>query len=172
VTKIDPYWATPRPVTERWGLVTARDLMRTDVVTVSYSAPLSEVERVLSDHRISGVPVTDAAGHIIGVVSLKDIVEHYTDDPDARPRRGRGFYHLSTEETDDEDFESFEVPEEAEETAQDLMTAQVFSVPPEAGIQQIAAVMAKHKIHRVLVQEHGRYVGLISTLEILEALAE
>ena len=133
--------ATPRPVTERWGLVTARDVMRKNVITVSYAAPLSEVERVLSDHRISGVPVTDAAGHIAGVVSLKDLVERYAEDPDARPRRGRGYFHLASEDGPDEDFDAFEVPEEAEETAEDVMTAEVFSVPAGAGIQEIASVM-------------------------------
>ena len=41
----------------RWALVTARDIMRTDVVTLNYATPLSDVERTLSEHRISGVPV-------------------------------------------------------------------------------------------------------------------
>jgi CBS domain-containing protein len=163
-------WPTPRPVVERWGLVTARDIMRPEVVTVSYAAPLSEVERVLSDNRISGAPVVDEAGKIVGIVSLRDLVERYTEDPDARPRRGHGFYHLSSEEMLDEDFDSFEVPEESEDTAEDIMTAQVFSVPAGAGLREIAATMAEHRIHRVLVVDDGKHVGLISAMEILDAL--
>jgi CBS domain-containing protein len=158
------------PAVERWALVTARDLMRQKVVTVNYAAPLSEVERILSDNRISGAPVTDESGHIIGIVSLKDLVERYTEDPDSRPRRGPGFYHLSSEETLDDDFDAFEVPAEAEETARDIMTAQVYGVQAGAGLREIAALMTKHRIHRVLVQENGKYLGLITTMEILEAL--
>jgi CBS domain-containing protein len=156
---------------ERWGLVTARDIMRDDVITVSYAAPLTEVERVLSENRISGAPVTDEMGRIVGVVSLKDLIERYTEDPDAQPRRGNGFYHLSSEETLDDDFESFEIPEEAEETASDVMTAEVYSVPAGAGLKEIAATMKRHGIHRVLVEENGKHIGLISTLEVLAALS-
>jgi CBS domain-containing protein len=155
---------------QRWALVTARDLMRTNVVTVAYSAPLSEVERVLADHRILGAPVVDAAGRIIGVVSVSDLMERYAEDPDAKPRRGQGWFRLSTEELADEDLESFEVPAEAEETARDIMTAQVFTVPASAGLREIANAMSKQKVHRVLVEDGGKLVGLISTLDILEAL--
>ncbi len=155
---------------DRWALVTARDLMRTDVVTVPYSAPLSEVERVLADNRISGAPVVDEVGRIIGVVSVRDLVERYAADPDARPRRGHGYFELSTEELEEEDLDSFEVPEEAEETARDVMTAQIHTVPGGAGLKEIADAMCTHKVHRVLVEDQGRLLGLISTLDILEGL--
>lgn len=163
--------AAPAPAgANRWALVTARDLMRTDVVTVPYSAPLSEVERVLADNRISGAPVVDEVGRIIGVVSVRDLVERYAADPDARPRRGAGFFELSTEELEEEDLDAFEVPEEAEETARDVMTAQIHTVPGTAGLKEIADAMCRHKVHRVLVEEDGRLLGLISTLDILEGL--
>jgi CBS-domain-containing membrane protein len=155
----------------RWALVTARDLMRKDVVTIPESAPLSEVERVLADNGISGAPVTDAAGCITGVVSWRDLLERYAQDPDARPRRGAGYFHLSSEEMLDEDFESLELPEEAEETAADVMTAEVYSVSPDDGIREIAAQMAKHGVHRVLVQKDGRFLGILSTMEVLQALS-
>lgn len=164
-------WATPKVVAEGWGYVTARDIMQKEVITVPYATPLSEVERTLSDNRISGAPVTDEAGHIIGIVSIRDLVERYAEDPDARPRRGNGFYHLSSEEMLEEDFETFEVPEESEETAGDVMTGQIHSVEADVGLREIAAAMAKHRIHRVLVCENGRHVGLISTMEILRALS-
>lgn len=163
--------ATPRAIAERWALVTARDIMHHDVITVPYATPLSEVERIMSDNRISGAPVTDEAGRIVGIISLSDIIARYTEDPDARPRRGPGFYHLSSEEMLDEDYDSFEVPKESEDTAEDVMTAQIYSVSASAGLKDIAALMCEHRIHRVLVAENGRHVGLISTMEILDALS-
>lgn len=155
----------------RWGLVTARDIMKTDVVVVHYATPLSEVERVLSENRISGAPVVDEAGHVIGVVSMKDLIEKYTEDPDARPHRVQGFYHVIGDEHFAEDFASFESPIESEETAQDVMTAQVHSVTADAGLKDIAHKMVEHRIHRLLVVDGGKHVGLISTLEILNALS-
>lgn len=162
---------TPATDAGRWGLVTARDLMRKDVVTVSYADALSDVERTLSDHRISGAPVTDEAGHIIGIISLKDLISRYAEDSDARPRRGAGFFHLSTEELLDDDFDAFSVPAEAEETAGDIMTGEIYSVPVDAGLKEIAQGMLEHKVHRLLVQQDGQYVGLVSTMEILAALS-
>jgi CBS domain-containing protein len=150
--------------------VTARDIMRERIVTVDYSAPLSEVERVLSENRILGAPVVDEAGRIMGVVSVKDLLDRYAEDPDTKPRRGHGYFRLSTEELEDEDLESVSLPEETEDTARDVMTAQVFTVSAKAGLKEIADAMCDHKVHRVLVEEGGKLVGLISTLDILEAL--
>ena len=56
---------TPDRAEHRWELVTARDLMRTDLVTVSYAAPLSEVEAKLGEHGFSGAPVVDAENQLI-----------------------------------------------------------------------------------------------------------
>jgi CBS domain-containing protein len=155
-----------------WQDLTATDVMRTDVLTVSESTPLSEVERLLGENRIGGVPVTNETGHITGVVSIRDLVDRYTQDPDSRPRRGHGFYHLSAEGLEDEDFESFEVPEEAEETAGDIMTAQVYDVDAKAHLRDIAAKMVELNVHRLLVTEKKRTVGIVSTMDVLKALAE
>ena len=148
---------------------TAGEIMRTDVVTISASAPLSEVERILSENRISGAPVTDEAGHIIGVLSMRDLIERYAQDPDARPRRGRGFYELSGDDLE-EDFETFELPAEAEETAADVMTAQVHTVRREASLVEVAERMVALQVHRILVTDQGRHIGLVSTFDVLRGL--
>ena len=163
---------TTQTPAERWALVTAGDIMRTDVVVLSYAAPLSDIERTLSENRISGAPVVDEAGHIVGIVSLKDLVDRYAQDPDARPRRGPGFFHLSTHELGEGDFNAFEVPDESEDIAQDVMTAEIYSVPVSAGLREIAKAMSDHRIHRVLVEDEKRYVGLISTMEIIDSLCD
>jgi len=154
-----------------WTQKTARDVMLTDVVTCSYAAPLSEVERLLVEARISGMPVVDEAGHVVGVVSVKDLIERYAEDPDARPRRGHGYYHLSLEDMDDEDFEAFTLPAEAEETAESLMTAEIYSVPSDASLQAVASAMSTNRVHRLLVQDGNKFVGIITTLEVLGAVA-
>lgn len=154
-----------------WARLTAADIMQPQVVTVATTTPLSEVEQVLSDHRISGVPVTDEAGHIVGVLSVRDLIERYAQDPDARPRRGGGFFAMSNNELDDDDIEAFELPPEAEETAGELMTAEVFAVPATAGMAEVARAMVTHSIHRILVHRNGTTVGIVSTSDILRALA-
>lgn len=155
-----------------WQSLCASDIMQTNLLTVATSTPLSEVEQLLAEHNISGAPVTDETGHIVGVVSMRDLFDRYTQDPGARPRRGPGFYHLATHDLADDDFDSFEVPPEAEETAQDVMTAQVFAVPTKMPIVDVARRMLELKIHRILVtNEKKRHVGLITTHDMLRAFA-
>jgi CBS domain-containing protein len=153
--------------------LTAKDIMAKRIVSVSPSAPLSEVERLLTENRISGMPVTDSSGRAIGVVSYRDLLDHYAENPDARPRREPGFFRLPTEHLLDEDFESFSVPPESEDTVEDVMTPAIIDVATDASIQEICRTMTKHSVHRVLVTnvETGRMVGLVSSLSVLAAIA-
>lgn len=154
-----------------WPHLTARDVMRRDVITIDRATPLSEVERVLADQKISGAPVTDETGAIVGVISLRDLVERYVEDADARPRRSRGYFHLSSEALEDDDYELTELPEETEETAEDVMTAEVFSVSADAPLADVARTMVEKRIHRVLVQSGGHFAGIVGSFEVLEVLA-
>lgn len=154
-----------------WRDLTAGDVMQTDLVTIAANAPLSDVERLLSENRISGVPVTNEAGKVIGVLSVRDLVERYTQDPDSRPRRGRSFYEVATYDLDDEDLESFEVPAESEETVGDLMTTQVIAVEREDSLRTVAMAMVASNVHRVLVHDGPRTVGLVTTMDLLRVAA-
>jgi CBS domain-containing protein len=154
-----------------WERLVASDVMRRSILFVSGSEPLSEVERFLFDNRISGAPVTDATGKVIGVVTLRDLIERYTEDPDARPRRGAGWFELPSEELYDEDVGARIVTPDGEETAADVMTAQVHRVACDATLLEVAAQMTKRRIHRILVEEGDRIVGVIGTFEILGALS-
>jgi CBS domain-containing protein len=163
---------TAKKPSSDWTSLLAQDIMRTTVLTVSTNTTLSEVERVLGEHRISGVPVTNEAGHIVGVISMRDLIEHYSEDPEARPGHGVGFYNMSSDEFLEGKVESFEIPEESEETAGELMTAEVYAIDADAGLKELCQKMVNLKIHRVLVEQGGKTVGLISTMDILRALAK
>lgn len=153
--------------------ITAREVMRTHVLTVSRNTPLSEVERLLGEHRIGGAPVTDESGHIVGVVSMRDLLERYTEDRDSNPRASHSFFHMAAAELNDEEFEeldSFELPAESEETVSDIMNSDVHSVSADTLVPDIAAKMIERRIHRVLVEDNKRYIGLITTFDLLGAL--
>jgi len=145
--------------------------MRRNVITVDRATPRSEVERVLVDQKISGAPVTNETGAIVGVVSLRDLVERHVEDADVRPRRTPGYFHVSSEDLDDEDHELTELPAESEETAEDVMTSEVYSVEGDAPLADVARTMVEHRIHRVLVQSGGHFAGIVGSFEILQAIA-
>jgi CBS domain-containing protein len=145
--------------------------MRRQLVTIDATASLAEVERTLFENRIGGAPVVDRRGTILGVISLRDLVEHYTEDPDARPKPEKGAFYVSTDDVDEEELGAFEKQRVQEETAEEVMTASVHSIDADANLQQVAATMLELQIHRILVTEAGKTVGLISTMDLLRAMA-
>jgi len=154
--------------------LTAADVMEAEVVTVSRSAPLSEVERLLTEHRISGMPVVDVSDRAIGVVSYRDLLEHFEEDPETRPKhRLPDYYRIATEEMREEDVEvGFEVPEESEDTAEDAMTHDVIHVRSDAPIAEVGRTMVERGVHRILVTDPKteRVVGIISSMGLLAAI--
>jgi CBS domain-containing protein len=158
----------------RWMLLSARDLMRTDVVTVDYDTPVSELVEILTDHRVSGVPVTIQSGQIVGVVSLRDVIDRYPEYRDAWPTRTLVYRDPENDEPwepdGDEDADFWARVDESGDTAGDIMTREVITVPDDAGVCEIAALMVELRIHRVVVERGGVHLGIISTLDILDAL--
>jgi CBS domain-containing protein len=162
--------ARPKSKVSDWQTMTVADVMQPDVVTVMEDLPMPDVERVLAENRISGVPVTDERGLVIGVLSLRDIVEHYTEEPAERPPTA-GFYGFEAGELEEEDL-SLEIPLESTETAGALMTKEVLSVRPEASLREAAKEMVRHGVHRLLVTQRGRTAGIVSTTDLLRAAAQ
>ena len=150
--------------------LTARDVMQTELLTVSVSTPLSEVERLLGERGVGGVSVTNETGHLVGVVSMGDLVEHYAEGPVNRARLAPGFYH-DTLEGCDESMATFGGFAGDGETASDIMTGGVYAVEADASLHDAAREMLRLKIHRILVKENGQHVGLISAFDLLKAFA-
>jgi CBS domain-containing protein len=150
-----------------WQHATASDLMQTNLVTVAANTPLREVERILAEHRISGVPVTDVAGHIAGIVSMRDIVEFRAEDDDVTNERRVG----AAPDPDDPEGSTYVARDASEATAADVMTAEVYAVESNATVPEVAREMVRRQVHRVLVRHRGHYVGLISTFDLLARVA-
>ena len=153
-----------------WSSLIARDIMRTEVITVQMDASLAEVERLLSEHRIGGLPVTNEAGRIVGVVSIRDLITNYAENSEGRGKPAGSFYNPVTE-GDQEEYDTFEMPDDVTDTAGDIMTPQVYTVPVEASGQEVAGKMAEHNVHRILVTEDSQMVGFISAMDILRAVS-
>ena len=143
----------------------AGDIMQSPVFTVSESTSLRDLQQVLSDYGISGAPVTDTAGHIIGVVSVRDLLERYAS-AERNPAETHDFY-----DGRDESAAEFELPDTAGDTVADVMTAEVHSVVRGATLAQVARKMLELRVHRILVLEGPNHVGLISTFDVLRALS-
>jgi CBS domain-containing protein len=120
--------------------------------------------RLFHEQHLSGAPVVDERGHLVGVVSQTDLVD--------APRGGvvgvAHYYLVHGGKT----LTSSIIPgaEAASGVVGDCMRRDVQTVSPGSPLRDAVRVMVTHEIHRVLVVDAGRLVGLVSTMDVLRAL--
>jgi CBS domain-containing protein len=146
----------------------ARDLMQTDVVSVSPEERLVDVHRLFVEEEITGAPVVDEDGRVVGIISSADLLRAVVEGHDAAA--ASPIYYRDLLEFSGPDWAS--MPEDfqdrlAQLSAADAMTENVITVAPDAPLSEVARTLRFHKIHRVLVAEEGRLVGLISSFDLI-----
>lgn len=162
--------------------MTVRDIMNTDVVTVSPETDVRDLVQLLAQHRISGVPVVGREGDLMGVVSATDVVALAAYGGDAA--RGPGTWDNEEGALDEESasyWRTTDAPLEfvmasatnvPEYQVGDIMTPAVFSVPSTASLPELARFLLRGRIHRALVVDAGELVGIVSAFDVLSAVAQ
>jgi CBS domain-containing protein len=170
--------------------LTARDIMQRHVVSIHPEASVRELVQVLTEKGISGVPVLDRRGKVLGVVSATDVMQLASHDTEIPAGQLSWEPVLLPEETDQEDgFSYFLLPESpvrfsapspdaASELTFDrvrvseIMTPVAFNVGSNARIAEVLQLFVRGRIHRVLVVDGGLLLGIITPFDILRALAD
>ena len=145
----------------------AFQIMTRDVVTVSPEATVGEVARILVEHGISAVPVVDANGMPIGMVSEGDLIGR--DDRERDARRDWWLAMIAEGEAMSPDYVSSFTS--AEHCAKDVMASPVVTIAPETDVREVARLLAEYRIKRVPVVRDGRIEGIVSRADLLRALA-
>lgn len=153
----------------------AKQVMAKNVVTLRANMSLREALETLTEEKISGAPVCDEEGRPQGVISVSDIVGFEVGKIRNREPQ-RALYYSVADFQDTEEISNLDEedrPEEILETATvgQAMTPMTITVSPETTLIEVARVMTKEKIHRVLVTEAFKVVGLVSSMDILKAIA-
>lgn len=147
--------------------ITASDLMNPEVLTVRDEMSVRDLATFLIDNEISGAPVADAAGRLVGVVSLVDIAAVASGEG---PRHGDGSGFFGPDWDDGLDEEDIEELDHDGLRVADIMTPQIYSVTEDATVSQIATLMLKGHLHRLLVTREDRAIGIITTSDLLGLL--
>jgi CBS domain-containing protein len=146
--------------------ITASDLMNPQVITVRDDMTVRDLASFLIESEISGAPVADAEGRLVGVVSLVDIAAVASGE--GRRVDGSGFFGPDWDDgLDEEDMEDLE--QEGLRVA-DIMTPQIYSVTEDATVSEIASLMLKGHLHRLLVTREDRAIGILTTSDLLGLL--
>ena len=141
----------------------ARDLMTPDVVTVPPETPVMAMARLLADRGISAVPVVDAAGKVLGIVTEADLIRRLAGEED-KPSSWFGSLFSDPASQAERYARTHGV------TAKDLMTEKVVSVAPDTTAAHVAQMMEKQNIRRVIVVENEKLKGIVSRADLLRAL--
>jgi len=132
----------------------AKDVMTTHVVAVRSDASYREMAKALRTNRVSGLPVVDAEGTVVGVVSQTDLLtKGSTDTRRGWPTRRK---HVAT----------------AELTAADLMTRPAVTTSPDELVPSVARLMSARRLRRVpVIDSQGRLVGIVCRSDVLSVFS-
>ena len=147
------------------------ELMNPDIMTVADDMTTDELARYLIEREISGAPVVDGQGHLIGVVSMTDIGRNMAESSDVESSRRSDFYRDTAADLTLEDLGQRYVEEQAV-TVREVMTPVIHQVPVTASLAEAARIMVNQHIHRLVVTRGKEPVGIITSLDLLKMVAE
>jgi CBS domain-containing protein len=141
----------------------ARDIMTAKVITITEDASVSDVANLLLEHRISALPVIDAAGKLLGIVSEGDLMHR----AEAGTGRRRSWWlSLFT----DANASAAQFVKEHSRQVADIMTRNVVTANPDTPIAEIAELLESKRIKRVPIVADGKLVGIVSRANLIRAL--
>ena len=139
-----------------------REVMRSPVISISADAKYEDAARLLRENHLSGLPVVDSSGSLVGVVSEKDLFRAIY------PRYEE--FACSPEACLDQEAQESVVQEIRTTPIKQHMTAGVLTVSPNAPVLQAGGLMLARGVHRLPVVENGKLVGIVTRREIYGAI--
>jgi len=143
-------------------MMTVGDVMIRSVVSVQRSTPLKDVAQLLIDNGISGMPVLDVDGTVLGVVSEADLL--------VKEQGGDAIHHRPLARFFGESAASrAQLAKLAAVTAADAMTAPAITITSRQSIHDAAAIMTSRNVNRLPVVDDARLVGIVSRADLVRA---
>jgi CBS domain-containing protein len=146
----------------------AKDIMTREVITVKAHDQVDEVARLLVEHRISGIPVIDEEGHVIGIVTEKDLI--------IKASELRVPFYVTL-------FDSIiflenpirfknDLKKYTAVNVEDAMTESVVVVEEDTKVSDVVKLMQNKRINRVPVVSHGKLVGIITRNDVIKSMVK
>lgn len=144
----------------------AMDVMTTDVITADPDTSVQALAILLAERGISGVPVVDGSGTLVGVVSEGDLLHRAEIGAARRHRVRRRSWWLDHYASEN----AREYVKDHGRTVRDVMTRDVVTVTANTELADVAALLEAKRIKRVPVVHDGKVVGIISRANIVRAV--
>jgi CBS domain-containing protein len=121
-------------------MLSVKDIMTHEIVTISPEAPIREATDKLLEHRVSGLPVVDKAGNLVGILTEFALLA------------------IAYDNNVSDDFVA------------EHMTTDVLTISSSDPVNKVADAFILHRVRRLPVMENGRLVGLVARRDVLRAL--
>ncbi len=146
-------------------MLTAKDIMTKDVITVRPEATVEELARLLMEHKISGVPVVDEKRKIMGIVTENDLIrKNKRLHIPTIIRLFDAYIMLGSGKAEEE------IRKMAATTVDEICTKKVVSIKEETSLEDIATIMAEQHIHLLPVLSGKSVVGIVGKADMVRAM--
>lgn len=149
-------------------MLKAKDIMTGDLITVKPTTTIEDLARTLTEHNISGAPVVNDAGDLIGIVTENDLI--------SQNKR----LHIPTVMRLFDAFIMLESPSKIEKeikkmaaiTVDDICTKKVITITEDTPVQDIATIMSEKKVHLIPVVEGKKIRGIIGKMDLIKGITK
>lgn len=140
--------------------------MTRKVITVTAATTVKDLAKILTDNAISGAPVIDEAGKVMGVVTESDLIDQNKK------------IHIPTVVSILDSFIYLERPDRLEQemrkiagaTVADIYTADIVTVTEETPVDELATIMSEQSVHTLPVIQDGKLTGVIGKRDIIRTI--
>ncbi len=148
----------------------AADIMIEDVVTVSMDMDLRGVALLFAESKITGAPVVDSDGNLVGVISETDLVRYQAQNTQG----GDDFAFFREFESEDLEAmeEGYHIEELPDVLVGDIMSTHLITAEEDVSLPELAKLMSKKRVHRLVIVQERRLSGIVTTMDILKAVAQ
>ena len=147
-------------------MITVRDIMTTDLITVTPDMDIAGAAKILLDNRINGAPVVDDSGRLVGILCQSDLITQQKKLPIPTLFT---FLDGLIRLTSMKQLEK-QVGKIAALTVSEAMTPKPVTVKPDTGLETVAALMVDSNFHTLPVVEDSELVGIIGKEDVLRTL--
>ena len=143
----------------------ASDIMTAPAVTIRADSSVYDAAKLLTQNRISGMPVVEDNGNVIGVVSEGDLLRRIETGTEMRRRSWLGEFLAPTRQL------AVEYLKERSVRVRDVMSAPAITVDHAAPLTEVAELLGRKHVRRLPVLRDGKLVGVVSRANLVRALA-
>ena len=147
-------------------MITARDIMETNIISLSPDTEIPKAVKILLKNHINGVPVVDTNGELIGILCQSDLIFQQKEMP-IPPIFAilDSIFPLSSSKSLDEQFQKM-----AATKVDQSMVKKVTTVAPDTPVSEIASLMVEKHFHTIPVVEGKKLLGIIGKEDVLKTL--